>query len=165
MSDNGFKDYIEKRTVEQVMEDYSEQHDEWRESCVSHDGDKKIFHLANGNSFEIEVCAKGSMDMKPEIGIYLRHTSPENQLERFFITENKELFEASCAGPISYEQFQKDSVCVSRYKNARKIFFCDGVFAGAAVDTSDGIGILQPDHSLRISSDPEKHLYMCFWRF
>lgn len=26
---DSFKDYIEKRTVEEIMEDYSEQHDEW----------------------------------------------------------------------------------------------------------------------------------------
>ena len=161
MSDNGFKDYIEKRTVEQVMEDYSDQHDEWRRSYVSYDGDKKIFHHVNGNSFEIENCDDESMEVKPEIRFLLMSSSLEQQLERFFVTENMALYEAP-RKETPYMQYEENGIRLSRYKDAKKLIIKDNVLAAVAVDTPDGIGILQPDRPLCISSDPEKYLYLCF---
>lgn len=39
MPNDGFKDYIEKRTVAEIMEDYGEQKDEW--VTLSTDSHKK----------------------------------------------------------------------------------------------------------------------------
>ncbi len=46
MSEKGFKDYIEKRTVAQIMEDYGEQRDEWQVLQV----------VQNGKSVDCQHC-------------------------------------------------------------------------------------------------------------
>lgn len=42
MCDDGFKDYIEKRSVKEIMEDYGEQKDEWKPLSVVING-KEVY--------------------------------------------------------------------------------------------------------------------------
>ena len=48
MSNNGFKDFIENRTVADIMNDYGEQRDEWETLLSVKDGEVVRFRHSNG---------------------------------------------------------------------------------------------------------------------
>lgn len=54
MSDKFFKEYIENRTVADIMEDYGEQRAEWQTLLTMENGKVKSFRHSNGKTFYCE---------------------------------------------------------------------------------------------------------------
>ncbi|MCD7796306.1 MAG: hypothetical protein LUG95_01385 [Clostridiales bacterium] len=51
MSDDKFKEYMENRTVDDIMEEYSDQHGEWETLFVRDSSGVKRFCHKNGSDF------------------------------------------------------------------------------------------------------------------
>lgn len=51
MNEKGFKEFIENRTIEDIMEDYGEQRDEWETLLERRDGNTVRFKHSNGKTF------------------------------------------------------------------------------------------------------------------
>lgn len=53
MENKNFKDFIMNRTIEDIMEDYGEQRDEWQTMLYIKDGYVSQFRHSNGRDFSV----------------------------------------------------------------------------------------------------------------
>ena len=109
MNDKSFKDYIENRTVADIMEDYGEPVDEWQTLLIMKHGKVKSFRHSNGKTFYCEQIDNYNID--ESIAEILKGKTIEKQMEYYFVTESVRLYETSY-GCISYNLLLKDDILV-----------------------------------------------------
>lgn len=130
MNDKSFKDYIENRTVADIMEDYGEQKDEWQTLLIMKHGKVKSFRHSNGKTFYCEQIDNYNID--ESIAEILKGKTIEKQMEYYFVTESVRLYETSY-GEITKERLNEKAVQLSEYDGVIKLLLKDDILVGATV--------------------------------
>ncbi len=146
MSDKGFKGYIENRTTEDIMNDYSEQRDEW-ETLVVVENDMVVrFQHKNGRTFFCEQYDSEINDhiLNEKMLEVLSGKTIEQQMEHFFVTESYRLYSTSY-GEIDKQYFRERAMRLCNCKEIKKLLIKDKILIGAKIDGYWGEGVLLLD--------------------
>lgn len=146
MSENGFKEYIENRTIEDIMSDYGEQRDEWETLLVVREDEVVRFAHKNGKTFFCEKCNPDNDKyvVKEEMREVLSGKTIEQQMEHFYITESRRLYSTSY-GEVNKENLKEKAVKLCDYKDVKTLLVNDKVLIGAKIDAYWGDGVLLLD--------------------
>ncbi len=146
MSDNGFREYIEKRTVADIMEDYGKQRGEWETVLVTDEEGVRRFHHQNGRDFFCEQYMPDGEEyvVDERIVEILSGKTIEQQMEFYYVTESYRLY-STAYGEISSENLRESSVRLCEYKGVRKLLLKGDILIGAKIKAWWGDGILLPD--------------------
>lgn len=131
MNDKSFKDYIENRTVADIMEDYGEQRDEWQTLLTMEKGKVKSFRHSNGKSFFCEQIDDYNVD--ESIVEILKGKTIEKQMDYYFVTESVRLYETAY-GEITREKLNERAVNLSEYDGVIKLLLNSDILVGAIVE-------------------------------
>lgn len=146
MSDNGFKEFIENRTVAEIMADYSEQRDEWETLLVVENDEVVRFRHRNGKTFFCE-------QYNPENNEYivndkmletLSGKTIEQQMEYFYVTESYRFY-STAYGEITKDDIRQNAVKLSDYKGVKKLLLKNRILIGAKIEGYWGDDILLPE--------------------
>lgn len=145
MSNDGFKDFIEKRTIEDIMEDYGEQKDEWVTYLSMNNGLVQQFRHSNGKTYfckQIEDC---TLDNK--ISDLLSGKTVEEQMSYYYVTESKRLYDTAY-GEITKEQLSESAMALADYDGIIKLLLKEKILVGAVIKGYFGNGNLLLDRSV-----------------
>lgn len=131
MNDKSFKDYIENRTVADIMEDYGEQRDEWQTLLTVERGKVKSFRHSNGKTFYCEQIDDYNVDDAIEKN--LKGKTIEKQMAHYFVTESVRLYETAY-GEITKEKLKEKAVNLSEYDGVIKLLLKADILVGAIVE-------------------------------
>ncbi|MCD7752885.1 MAG: hypothetical protein LUI10_14325 [Lachnospiraceae bacterium] len=146
MNDNGFKEYIENRTVADIMDDYSEQHSEWETLLVTDQEGVKRFRHQNGRDFFCEQYKPVDEDyaVDEKIANILSGKTIEQQMEFYYVTESYSLY-STAYGEITGENLRESSVKLCEYEGVLRLLLKGDILIGAKIKAWWGDGILLPD--------------------
>lgn len=146
MSESGFKEYIENRNIEDIMNDYGEQHDEWETMLAVKKDEVVRFLHKNGKTFFCEQYNPNNEKyvVKEEIREVLSGKTIEQQMEHFFITESRRLYSTSY-GNISKDDLKENAVKLCDYTGVKNLLVKDKALIGAKIDAYWGDGVLLLD--------------------
>ena len=131
MSDKSFKEYIENRTVADIMEDYGEQRDEWQTLLTMENGKVKSFRHSNGQTFYCEQIDDYKVD--PTIEETLKGRTIEKQMDYYYVTESVRLYETAY-GEITKARLNEKAVKLSEYDGVIKLLLKSDLLVGAIVE-------------------------------
>lgn len=172
MSEKGFKEYILNRTIEDIMDCYGEQHDEWETMLVIKKEAVRFRHK-NGKDYFCEQYNPNNEKyiVKEEIKEVLSGKIIEQQMEHFLITESKRLYSTSCEN-INKDDLKENAVKLCDYKGVKKLLVKDKILIGARIDTYCGDDVLLLDKPVCTNCDcdnegstakeQEDHVYLIF---
>lgn len=130
MNHESFKEYIEKRTVDDIMEDYEEQRDEWETLLTMEKGKVKSFKHINGKTFYCEQIDNYYVDETVEK--ILNGKTIEKQMDYYFVTESESLYETAY-GEITKERLTEKAVALSEYDGVIKLLLKSNILVGAII--------------------------------
>ena len=130
MGNRTFKEYIENRTVADIMEDYGEQRDEWQTLLTMEEGKVKSFSHSNGKTFYCEQIEDYYID--ESIVEILKGKTIEKQMDYYFVTKSVRLYESSY-GEITKEKLNEKAVHLSEYEGVIKLLLKSDILVGAVV--------------------------------
>lgn len=130
MDDKSFKEFIENRTVADIMEDYEEQRDEWQMLLTMESGKVKSFRHSNGKTFFCEQIEDYNID--ESIVEILKGKTIEKQMDYYFVTESVRLYETAY-GQITKERLNEKAVNLSEYDGVIKLLLKADILVGATV--------------------------------
>lgn len=144
-----FKDFIENRTVADIMEDYGEQRDEWETLFVRDSSGVKRFRHQNGKDFFCEqyMPEDGEYIPKEEISETLSGKTIEEQMNFYYVTESARFY-STAYGDITDDDLRENAVKLCEYKGVKKLLLKGDILIGAVVDAFWGDGVLLPDKSV-----------------
>lgn len=158
MSEKGFKDYIENRTVADIMADYGEQRDEWQTLLSMENGRVVQFRHSNGRTFFCEKYSEemGELSLPPEVSELLAGKTVEQQMRHYFITESP-LTSETAYGEITKEKLCNSATSLCEYENVLMLILKDNLLVGAIIKGHCGNAALLPGNSVCIgcTSDDE----------
>lgn len=131
MDDKSFKEFIENRTVADIMEDYEEQRDEWQTLLTMESGKVKSFRHSNGKTFFCEQIEDYNID--ESIVEILKGKTIEKQMDYYFVTESVRLYETAY-GQITKERLNEKAVNLSEYDGVIKLLLKADILVGAIVE-------------------------------
>lgn len=152
MNDKSFKDYIENRTVADIMEDYGEQKDEWQTLLTMKHGKVKSFRHSNGKTFYCEQIDNYNID--ESIAEILKGKTIEKQMDYYYVTESVRLYETAY-GEITKERLNEKAVKLSEYDGVIKLLLKSDILVGAIVEGYFKKGNLLLDRCVCIYYDSE----------
>lgn len=152
MSHENFKDFIENRTVADIMEDYGEQRDEWQTLLVTDENGVKRFRHENGKDFFCEQYVQSDSDeeeyvISDEILKVLSGKTIEQQMAYYYVTESTTLSSRSY-GEITREDLRENSVKLCDYNGVKTLIVKDRILIGARIEAYWGDGVLLPGRSV-----------------
>ncbi len=106
MSDNGFKDYIENRTLDDIMAAYDEQRDEWETLLIIENDEVRRFRHSNGKDFFCQQYNPQDEEyvVNEKMKEVLSGKTVEEQMEHFFVTNSTRLYSTA------YGEITKDNL-------------------------------------------------------
>lgn len=145
MGYKSFKEYIENRTVAEIMEDYGEQRDEWETLLVVKDGVVVKFRHRNGRTFFCtQYCPDdGKFKVNAELEKILSGKTVEKQMDYFYITKSEKISKTAY-GEITQEQLKEHAVNLCEYDGIVKLLLNDEILVGAIVKGQWGDEVLLP---------------------
>ena len=154
MGYESFQDYLEKRTLDDIMEDYDEQRDEWITELWTENGFVKSFRHRNGRTFYCEQIDDYTVDEK--IAKVLDGKTVEAQMAYYFVTESRRLYETAFS-EITKEDLSEKAVSLSDYEGVVKLLLKGKILVGATIRGNAGPEKLLPGKSVCIcfASDRE----------
>lgn len=146
MRDNGFKEFIESRTVDEIMADYSEQRDEWETLIVVEKDEIVRFRHCNGRTFFCEQYNPENKEyiVNDKVLEVLSGKTIEQQMEYFYVTESYRFF-STAYDEITKDDLRKNAVKLSDYDGVKKLLLKNKVLIGAKIEAYSGEGILLPE--------------------
>lgn len=130
MNHESFKEYIEKRTIDDIVGDYEEQRDEWETLLTMEKGKVKSFKHTNGKTFYCEQIDNYYVDETVEK--ILNGKTIEKQMDYYFVTESESLYETAY-GEITKERLTEKAVALSEYDGVIKLLLKSNILVGAIV--------------------------------
>ena len=154
MGYESFQDYLEKRTLDDIMEDYDEQRDEWITELWTENGFVKSFRHRNGRTFYCEQIDDYTVDEK--IAKVLDGKTVEAQMAYYFVTESRRLYETAFS-EITKEDLSEKAVSLSDYEGVVELLLKGKILVGATIRGNAGPEKLLPGKSVCIcfASDRE----------
>ena len=154
MGYESFQDHLEKRTLDDIMEDYDEQRDEWITYLSMENGFVKSFRHRNGRTFYCEQIDDYTVDEK--IAKVLDGKTVEAQMAYYFVTESRRLYETAFS-EITKEDLSEKAVSLSDYEGVVKLLLKGKILVGATIRGNAGPEKLLPGKSVCIcfASDRE----------
>ena len=131
MNSNSFKDFIENRTVADIMEDYGEQRDEWETLLCVKEGNVERFKHSNGKTYFCEQTDEYPLD--DIVLSKLQDKTIEQQMSYYYITEYRSLSETAY-GEITKEHLSEKATNLSDYKGVLKLLLNGKFLVGALVE-------------------------------
>ncbi|MCD8106271.1 MAG: hypothetical protein LUF35_15070 [Lachnospiraceae bacterium] len=146
MDEKGFKEYIENRTAEDIMEDYGEQRDEWETLLVTDKEGVKRFRHQNGRDFFCEQYSPEDTEyiVNEKIAKVLSGKTIEQQMEFYYVTESYNFY-STAYGEVTKEDLREHSVKLCDYKRVQSLLLNGNILIGAKIRAWWGDGILLPD--------------------
>lgn len=143
MDDKGFQKYMENRTIEDIMNDYGEQRDEWETLLAVKDGEVVRFRHSNGRDFFCELFAAEYADcnVTDRMREILSGKTIEQQMEYFYVTESRKFYNTAY-GEVTKENLQRYAVKLCDYEGIRTLFVKNRVLVGVKIETMWGEGKL-----------------------
>lgn len=133
MNENHFE-----KNLDDIMNDYAEQRDEWETILSIQDGQVKQFKHSNGKQYFCALCTD-DITIKDEQKLVelLQNKTVEQQMEHFYITESAKL------SRLSYEEVTKGQLTERATKlsdyNIIKLIMKNGIIVGVIVNGYWGI--------------------------
>ena len=125
-----FKEYIEKRSVVDIMSDYSEQSDEWERLIVTKEGKLISFRHSNGREFFCEQIEDYTI---PEtVAKTLKGKTVENQMKHYGVIETTK-FSKMYYGEETEARTIENAVSLSEYNDVRRLLLKGDILVGAIV--------------------------------
>ena len=169
MGYESFQDHLEKRTLDDIMEDYDEQRDEWITELWTENGFVKSFRHRNGRTFYCEQIDDYTVDEK--IAKVLDGKTVEAQMAYYFVTESRRLYETAFS-EITKEDLSEKAVSLSDYEGVVKLLLKGKILVGATIRGNAGPEKLLPGKSVCIcfasdredsgTKDREDDIYLLF---
>lgn len=143
MDNDGFKKYIENRTIADIMDDYGEQRDEWETLLSVRDGEVVRFRHSNGRDFFCEPYEGEYADcnITDEMRRILSGKTIEQQMEYFCVTESRTFYNMAYE-EITSENLRRYAAKLCDYEGVRALFVKNGILVGAKIDAMWGEGKL-----------------------
>ena len=132
MTYKNFEEYIKKRSVDEIMEDYGEQQDEWQTLVVRKDGYVSQFCHNNGNNY---FC----IQYKPEFGEVLLREEQKNLLVNKTVENQMSYF---------YVQTGEEKIALSDFVRVVRLILEDEMLVGAVVEKSGVESVLMMENSI-----------------
>jgi len=134
MENKDFKDFIMNRTIEDIMEDYGEQRDEWQTMLSMKDGYVVQFRHSNGRTFFCEQYKPefGATSISHEQELLLSTQSVEKQMSYFYITSSAK-FCKSAYGEITKEQLREKTIRLSDYPDIIMLIMKEKTLVGVII--------------------------------
>lgn len=134
MENKNFKAFVMNRTIEDIMEDYGEQRDEWQTMLYIKDGYVSQFRHSNGRDF---FCTQykpkfGELAISKKQELLLSGQSVEKQMSYFYIT-NSAKFCKSAYGEITSEQLREKTTKLCDYPEIIKLILKEKILVGVIV--------------------------------
>ena len=135
MGYDNFKDYMEKRTIADIMEDYGEQRDEWQTMLSKENGLVRRFRHGNGKDFFCEQLEDYAVDEK--IAAILEGKTVEKQMDYYYVTESRRLYDTAY-GEITKDRLSEKAVPLADYKGIKKLLLKGKLLVGAVIEGNYG---------------------------
>lgn len=153
MGYESFQDHLEKRTLDDIMEDYDEQRDEWITELWTENGFVKSFRHRNGRTFYCEQIDDYTVDEK--IAKVLDGKTVEAQMAYYFVTESRRLYETAFS-EITKEDLSEKAVSLSDYEGVVELLLKGKILVGATIRGNAGPEKLLPGKSVCICFAPDR---------
>ncbi len=128
------KEFIENRTLDDIMESYDEQREEWVTELVVKDGNVISFRHKNGKIFYCKQCDSdnSAYNVSDEIRAISEGKTIEQQMEHFYVTSSYKFY-STAYGEITKEDVKKYSVKLSEYNGVKNLLLKDKILIGATI--------------------------------
>lgn len=167
MGERSFKEYIENRTIEDIMEDYGEQRYEWETLIESQDGNVVRFKHNNGRTYFCTQCTSCD-DTIFDLVKNNEGKTIEQQMKNFCVIETSDPSETAY-GDITKEQLKENAVGLSDYDGVVELILKGNLLLGAVVKGCSGTENLLIGQSVCTCSDNdggcknrEKYVYLAY---
>lgn len=127
-----FKEYIENRTTEDIMEDYGEQRDEWEPLLERKGGNVVRFKHRNGRTFFCTQYEAECDDIADALKKANAGQTIEEQMQNFYVTESIKLSKTAY-GDITKEQLRRKAIKLSEYDGIVELILKGDILIGAVV--------------------------------
>jgi len=131
MDEKSFKEFIENRTIEDIMEDYGEQRDEWETLLERQDGNVVRFKHSNGRTYFCTQC-NSCDDIIFDLVKNNEGKTIEQQMKNFYVTESVNLSKTAY-GDITKEQLREKAISLSEYDGVVELILKGDILLGAVV--------------------------------
>lgn len=133
-------------TLDEIMEAYDEQRDEWETLLITENNEVKFFRHSNGKKFFCEqYCSSDEdCDIDSEQTEVLAGKTVEEQMEHFYVTESDKLYKTSY-GEITDENLRQNAVKLCEYDGVHTLILKGKILIGAKIKAHWGEGILLPE--------------------
>ena len=144
-----YKDYIENRTVDDIMADYTEQKDEWETLFVRDENGVKRFRHKNGKNFFCEQYSQYNPDdkeytVKDEILEALSGKTIEEQMEFYYVTQSVRFY-STAYGDITKDDLKEHATKLCEYDSVKKLLLKGDILIGAVIKGYWGDEVLMTD--------------------
>lgn len=136
-----FKDYIENRSLDDIMEAYGEQRDEWQTLLKCENGFVVRFRHSNGRDFFCEQYECTVDEKKAEI---LTAKTVQEQMEHYYVTQSVNLYKTAY-GEITDEKLREKAVRLCDYDGVVKLLLNEKILVGAKIKGHWGEDVLLPE--------------------
>lgn len=146
MSDNGFKDYIENRTLDDIMAAYDEQRDEWETLLIIENDEVRKFRHSNGKDFFCQQYNPQDEEyvVNEKMKEILSGKTVEEQMEHFFVTNSIRLY-STAYGEITKDNLRENAVKLCDYDRVTELLLKGKILVGAKIKSHWGEGFLLPE--------------------
>ncbi len=172
MGERSFKEYIENRTIEDIMEDYGEQRDEWETLIESQDGNVVRFKHSNGRTYFCTQCTSCD-DVIFDLVKNNEDKTIERQMKNFCVIEISGSSETA-HGDITKEQLKENAISLSEYDGVVELILKGDLLLGAVVKGCFGNADLLIGQSVCTCSasdndggckDSKKYVYLAYTNY
>ncbi len=139
MGQGEFEKYMKDRTIEDIMEDWGEQRDEWVTQISMSDGFVNQFLHSNGRTYFCQQHPDYEVDEK--IREALQGKTVEEQMEYYYVTKSYRLY-STAYGEITKERLAERAVKLSEYEGVTELLLKENILIGAVVKGHWGNGDL-----------------------
>ncbi|MCD7812299.1 MAG: hypothetical protein LUG91_10760 [Ruminococcus sp.] len=146
MNDKEFAEIMKNKSLDDIMEDYDDQQNEWETLLVKDENGVKRFRHKNGKDFFCEQYKPDGTEyvVNEKIAEALSGKTIEQQMEHYYVTESRRLY-STAYGEITDDDLKKHSVKLCDYKGIQKLLLKGNILIGAKINSHFGTGILLPE--------------------
>lgn len=146
MSDNGFKEYIENRSLSDIMEAYDEQRDEWETLLIMENGYVVKFRHDNGKDFFCEQFNPENEEyvVSENIIKVLEGKTVQQQMEHYYVTKSARLY-STAYGDITKDELREKAVKLCDYDGVIQLLLKGEILVGAKIKGCWRESILLPE--------------------
>lgn len=131
MNRGNYIEYFKNRTIDDIMEEYGEQRDEWVTLLSMDNGIVQQFRHSNGKTFfceQIEGCA-----IDEKIAKTLKGKTVEQQMNFYYVTQSKKLYQ-TVGGEITKESLAEEAISISEYNQVISLLLKGHILVGAVIE-------------------------------